>query len=67
MTSFAWESAYGLGALVLLIAIVWGVMQNTKRNRANDPVTEAATRESYKNPEGYKQEREEFKKDVRPS
>ena len=62
-----WEVIYSLGALVLLAAIVWGVMQNSKRNRANDPVTEAATRASYKDPEGYDEERKKFEKQVRPS
>ena len=65
--SIPWELIYSLGALLLLGAIVWGVMQNSKRNRANDPVTEAATRESSKNPEGFKEERKEFEKQVKPS
>ena len=63
----SWELVYSIGALVLLCAIVYGVMQNTKRNRANDPITEAATRESYKNPEGYKEERKDFEKHIKPS
>ena len=62
-----WEIIYSLGALVLLAAIVWGVTQNSRRNRANDPITEAATRESYKNPEGYKEERKDFENQVKPS
>ena len=62
-----WEILYTLGAVVLLGAIVWGVMQNARRNRANDPVTEAAVRESYKHPEEYKQDRKEFEKQIRPS
>ena len=65
--SISWELAYGVGALVLLAAIVWGVMQNSRRNRANDAVTEAATRESYKNPDGYQAERKDFEKQIRPS
>ena len=65
--SVPWEIVYSIGALVLLVAIIWGVMQNKKRNRANDPITEAATRESYKHPETYKEEKKEFEKQVRPS
>ena len=67
MHYISWEVVYSVGALVLLGAIIWGVTQNTRRNRANDAVTEAATRESYKDPEGYKTERKDFEKQVRPS
>ena len=65
--SIPWEIVYSVGALVLLAAIVWGVTQNTRRNRANDAVTEAATRESYKDPEGYKADRKDFEKQIKPS
>ena len=61
------ELLYGLGALVLLIALVWGITQYKTRNKANDPLTEAATREEYDHPETYEQEQDEFKKQVRPS
>lgn len=61
------ELLYGLGALVLLAALVWGFTQYRTRNKANDPLTEAATREEYDHPETYEQEQDEFKKQVRPS
>jgi hypothetical protein len=61
------ELLYGLGALVLLAALVWGIVQYKTRNKANDPLTEAATREEYDHPETYEQEQDKFKKQVRPS
>ena len=61
------EILYGLGALVLLAAIVWGYAQYKTRNKANDPITEAATREEYDHPDRYKAEQEQFKDQVRPS
>ncbi|HEY0650153.1 hypothetical protein [Phenylobacterium sp.] len=61
------ELLYGLGALVLLAALVWGIVQYKTRNKANDPLTEAATREEYDHPETYEQKQDEFKEQVRPS
>ena len=61
------EILYGLGALVLLAVLVWGITQYKTRNKANDPLTEAATREEYDHPETYDREQERFKDQVRPS
>jgi hypothetical protein len=61
------EILYGLGALVLLAALVWGVTQYKTRNKANDALTEAATREEYDHPESYGREQERFKDQARPS
>ena len=61
------EILYGLGALVLLAVLVWGVTQYKTRNKANDPITEAATREEYDHPDRYAREQERFKDQVRPS
>jgi hypothetical protein len=61
------EIAYGLGALALLVALVWGITQYKTRNKANDPLTEAATREEYDHPDSYSQEQKRFKDQVRPS
>ena len=44
---------YGLGTLILALGFVWGIMSYQRRNRANEPVTDAATRTLYKNPDGY--------------
>jgi hypothetical protein len=61
------EILYGLGALVLLAALVWGITQYKTRNKANDALTEAATREEYDHPESYGRDQERFKDQVRPS
>ena len=61
------ELLYGVGALVLLIALVWGITQYKSRNKANDPLTEAATREEYDHPDTYQQKEDDFRDRVRPS
>jgi hypothetical protein len=61
------ELIYGLGALVLMVALVWGIVQYKTRNKANDALTEAATREEYDHPDRYGQEQDDFKNQVRPS
>ncbi|WP_296597546.1 hypothetical protein [Phenylobacterium sp.] len=61
------EILYGLGALALLAALVWGVTQYKRRNRANDPVSEAATRAEYDHPGSYQTEEQKFRDQVRPS
>lgn len=61
------ELLYGVGALLLAAALVWGVVQYRTRNKANDPLTEAATREEYDHPDRYQDEQDDFKNQVRPS
>ena len=63
---FAWEIGFGLGALLLLGGLIWGMTQYKTRNRANDRITEAATREEYRHPETYSQTREALKRQVKP-
>jgi triphosphoribosyl-dephospho-CoA synthetase len=41
---FPWEAWFGLGLLLLALAIVWGLMQTRSRNRANDKVSDEAAR-----------------------
>jgi hypothetical protein len=66
--NLSWELLFGLGALALLAALVWGVTQVMRRNRANDRVTEEATHDLYSHPDRYAAaDREELKKRVRPS
>jgi hypothetical protein len=62
-----YEAVYGLGALVLFGVLLWGFVQYKRRNRANDPITEAATREEYDHPDTYKEESERLNRQVRPS
>lgn len=61
------EILYGFGALALMAALVWGVVQYKRRNRANDAVTEAATRAEYNNPDTYEDRQDRFRDQVRPS
>ncbi len=61
------ELAYGLGALVLALGLAWGIFQSRSRNRANDEVTDRATREEYDHPETYDHRSEDLKREVHPS
>jgi len=62
----SWEILFGVGALVLAGALVYGVWRNQTRNRANDAVTESATREEYDRPETYPEVRGELERRVKP-
>ncbi|MDO9473958.1 MAG: hypothetical protein Q7J28_12950 [Caulobacter sp.] len=62
-----WEIAWPIGALILGAVLAYGWWNDRNRNRANDKVTEEATRELYKNPETYEETREELKDRVEPS
>ncbi|RAK65346.1 hypothetical protein [Phenylobacterium kunshanense] len=61
------EVLWGVGALVLLAVMVWAATQYHRRNKANDPLTEAATREEYSHPDTYPETRERLKEHIRPS
>jgi hypothetical protein len=61
-----WEIFYGIGALVLAAAIVWAILRNRARNRANDPLTEAATKADYDHPEAREAITREAQSQVRP-
>jgi hypothetical protein len=57
-----------IGTLVLGALVVYGLFQYNRRNRSNDAVTEAATRELYRDPERYAREtKPALDKQVRPS
>lgn len=43
------------------------MVQSKTRNRANDKITEDATREEYAHPDTYPERREELKKKLKPS
>jgi hypothetical protein len=67
MNNIPWEILYGVGAVVLFVALAYGMIQYKSRNRANDRITDEATRAEYDDPAGYPQRREELKKELRPS
>lgn len=49
------ELWYGLGALALVLVIAWAMWRVRTRNKANDPITEAATRELREDPVAYEE------------
>lgn len=49
--SIAPEFMYGVGAVLIAAGLLVGWMMYNTRNRANDPRTEAATREQYRQAE----------------
>jgi hypothetical protein len=56
MPEFSWEIFYAIGALVLVVGLAWGVSRSRRRNRANDKITQEATRAQYEQPEKYERE-----------
>jgi len=48
------EAIWGVGILILLGVLIWGVLYNRSRNRAKDPMTEAATKAEYDAPNTYR-------------
>lgn len=61
------EIIYGLGALILALALGWGLWRNATRNRANDALTEKATAAEYSRPETYDQVEQKLRDEVKPS
>ena len=43
-TYFSWELLWGVGLIVIAVAIAWGSFSYRSRNRANDPVSDEAAR-----------------------
>ena len=46
-TFLSWEMLYALGAALLALGLVYGIVSYYTRNRRNDALTEDATREQY--------------------
>jgi hypothetical protein len=55
-----YELFYFIGAIVLLAAIGYGVYRDKTRNRRNDALTDAATREQYQHPKRYQETQKAF-------
>jgi hypothetical protein len=49
------------------VGLLWGYRQYKTRNRANDPLTEAATKAEYDHPETYEKDARELERRVHPS
>lgn len=62
-----WESLWHLGWVVLGGVLAFAVWRYHRRNRANDPVTEEATREFREHPERYDETRAELEKKLKPN
>lgn len=67
MIDLTWELLYGLGALLLAGAVAYGLLRNRGRNKANDAITERATREEYHHPDRYERTEEGYREQTRPS
>jgi hypothetical protein len=61
------ELTWGIGIILLFVAMAWGAIQYSRRNKANEPLSELATHELHAHPETYEETREELKKRVLPS
>jgi hypothetical protein len=61
-----YELLWGVGVIVLLVALAWGAARYRSRNRANDRIAEQATRELYTDPEHYDEKRAELNRQVKP-
>jgi hypothetical protein len=56
-----------IGPILLAAALIVAIVYYRRRNRANDRITEKATRELYRHPETYDQKKKELEKEIRPS
>jgi hypothetical protein len=61
---FSWETAFAVGAAILLIALIFGVRASRTRRRSNDPITDAAVMAQRRDPEGY--DPKPFRERLRP-
>jgi len=60
------EVLYGVGTIVILACLVWGVLRNRRRTPREKKLTEEATRAEYKHPETYVQKEQELKRQILP-
>ena len=64
----SWETLFGVGVVLLGFILAYGLYRNATRNKANDRVTEAATKQLYDEPERYAEGgRERLKEELRPN
>lgn len=65
MSFMTWEMAFPIGVILLGLALAWGLLRYKTRNKANDRVSEEATRAEYSDPAGYARREESFRDQVR--
>lgn len=56
------ETAFFAGAVILLAALIWGVVAYNRRNRANEPITDEATRQLYADTDTYGDKEDELRR-----
>jgi hypothetical protein len=49
----SWEIFFGAGVVLLGLSLAYGLIQNARRHKANDSITEEATRKLRENPDQY--------------
>lgn len=49
----SWEMLWPIGTVILAGLLVYGLVKYYTRNKANDAITEQATREQYEHPDTY--------------
>ena len=55
------EIGFIIGIAVVGLAVVFGLVSYSRRNRANAPVTQEATRELYKDEDAFERKEGEFR------
>ena len=64
-TLFQPEALFGVGIVLLGLGLAWGLWRYYTRNRANDPVTEEATRQNYQRPESLSEDKPDLEYKLR--
>ncbi|HEX4199209.1 MAG TPA: hypothetical protein VHZ26_17365 [Caulobacteraceae bacterium] len=69
MFNLSWEIAFPIAVLVLALVVAWALIRNRMRNKANDAITERATKLEYDEPKQAYQNRDrpELKQKLRPN
>ena len=52
------EILYGIGALILLVVLIWAVMRSRLKSPKARAIREEAVREEYENPQKFEQDKD---------
>lgn len=61
-----WALGFLIGAILVGAALVWGIVSYGRRNRRNEPITDAATRANYENTDTYGDKEAALRRQTRP-
>ena len=61
----SFEILFGVGTVILFVAIGWAAYRSSQRSNAARRVTEKATRELHENPEQYERDRPALEREAR--